>query len=269
MSSCEPSSCEPRSPRGKTTHQHRRRCHHRFLSTCEPRSPRGKGRRFLRRRSWTRKGRKRFRDSTFPKLGSMGAHHHPSKKKQPPWLIPAVVGGGVLVCLGVMAAMLTGDWGQSKQAEQSSAWRRNAKKRQRLLSPRRSPSRARRLVLQRVRSRSLALACPPGETIARPGGRSSKVCFSLEIRACPTRTIARPSAVGCHHEPIGSNNRAAGCSVPDQPTAASSHASEEDKPSEALTDRVPVTSPSTIGVAPGGGLGAENDLDPALSGAAL
>ncbi|MGD0783826.1 MAG: hypothetical protein ABSA30_13305, partial [Candidatus Aminicenantales bacterium] len=44
----------------------------------------------------------------------------PATKRQPPWLIPAVVGGGVLVCFGVVAAMLTGDKGRSNQARQSS-----------------------------------------------------------------------------------------------------------------------------------------------------
>ena len=120
----------------------------------------------------------------------------------------------MLVCLGVMAAMLTGDWGQSKQAEQSSPATNSRRKGSGCCRPEGAPQGRGGWCFNGLGVEASALACPPGETIARPGGRSSKVCFSLEIRACPTRTIARPSAVGCHHEPIGSNNRAAGCFCP-------------------------------------------------------
>ena len=85
MSSCEPSSCEPRSPRGKTTHQHRRRCHHRFSEHLRAAISTRQGAAVSPPPELDSEGTETVPGLDIPELGSMGAHHHPSKKKQPPW----------------------------------------------------------------------------------------------------------------------------------------------------------------------------------------
>ncbi|MGO8749328.1 MAG: hypothetical protein ACLQNE_25485 [Thermoguttaceae bacterium] len=191
----------------------------------------------------------------IPELGSMGAHHHPSKKKQPPWLIPAVVGGGVLVCLGVMAAMLTGDWGQSKQAEQSSPATKREEKAAAAVAPKEPLKGEAAGASTGQESKPQPSLVLPGKPSPVPAEDRQKSASHWKYALVPQEPSPAPAPSDVTTNPSVPTTEPPVASVPDQPTAASSHASEEDKPSEALTDRVPVTSPSTIGVAPGGGLG--------------
>ena len=61
-----------------------------------------------------------FDFTTVAPLASKAHQPQPVTKKPPPWLIPAVVGGGALVCLGVLATLLTGGKDESNQTKRSS-----------------------------------------------------------------------------------------------------------------------------------------------------